>query len=54
VPHDHCPPNLRGHTWKPLPQVKGEPWIPELRKCARCGALGRVSKQGIIHVMEAP
>jgi hypothetical protein len=58
--HHHCPGNRRGHTWKELPLVPpsaGGPTISsllELRKCARCGTLGRVSKQGVIHAVEAP
>jgi len=54
MPHDQCPPSRRGHTWKALPLSKGIPagdWL-EMRQCARCGANGRVSKQGVIHVVE--
>jgi hypothetical protein len=56
MPHDHCPPNLRGHTWRELPLVppsEGGPTIralAELRKCARCGAIGRLNSQGVILV----
>jgi len=56
--HHHCPPSKRGHTWKELPLVppsQGGPTIrelAELRKCARCNALGRVNKQGVICVVE--
>lgn len=58
--HHHCPPSRRGHSWKELPLVPpsgGGPTIRallELRKCSRCGAIGRVSKQGVIHVVETP
>ena len=60
MPRDHCPPSRRGHSWRELPLVppsEGGPTIRELvqlRKCARCGVFGRVSKQGIIHVVETP
>jgi hypothetical protein len=27
---------------------------PALRICKRCGTIGRVSNQGVIHVVEAP
>jgi hypothetical protein len=27
---------------------------PALRICKRCNAIGRVSSQGVIHVVEAP
>ena len=40
-----------------MPPSQGGPTIQqlaELRKCARCDALGRVSKQGVIHVVEVP
>jgi hypothetical protein len=60
MPHNQCPPSRRGHTWRELPLVppsKGGPTIRELfelRRCARCNALGRVNKQGLIDVVEAP
>lgn len=56
MPHNHCPPSRRGHTWKVVPPSEDGPTISdllELRKCARCGTLGRVSSQGVIHVVEA-
>jgi hypothetical protein len=43
-----CPPNRRGHTWRELSKLKGDP----SRICARCGALGRVNKQGLIDVVQ--
>jgi hypothetical protein len=60
MPHDQCQPSRRGHSWRELPLVplsKGGPTLRELlelRRCARCGVLGRVSKQGVIHVVETP
>lgn len=39
------------------PPSEGGPTIrelAELRKCAKCGAFGRVSSQGVVHVVEAP
>jgi hypothetical protein len=56
----HCAPSRRGHTWRELPLVSpsaGGPTIRELvqlRVCAKCKAVGRVSKQGVIAVVEAP
>jgi hypothetical protein len=57
--HHHCPPSRRGHSWQTLPRVplsKGPPTLRdlELRTCTRCGALGRVSNQGVIHLVETP
>jgi hypothetical protein len=60
MPHDQCPPSRRGHSWRELTaadlprRTVAELLVPALRLCKRCGALGRVSKQGVIHVMEAP
>ena len=60
MPRNHCPPSRRGHSWRELPLVppsEGGPTIRallELRTCARCKAFGRASKQGVIHVVEAP
>ena len=60
MPHDQCPPSQRGHSWRELAQADlpsrtvAELLNPTLRLCKRCGALGRVSKQGVIHVVEAP
>ena len=57
MPHDHCPPDRRGHTWRELPWIvahKGGPTIRELlelRKCVRCGALGRINSQGVVFVV---
>lgn len=58
MPHDHCPPSRRGHSWRPLCAAdlpRGAPsarWIdPALRICKRCGAQGRVSDQGIVQPM---
>ena len=59
MPRNHCPPSRRGHTWKELPRVSSESGLTirdrlELRTCGRCGVLGRISKHGVIHVVEAP
>lgn len=40
--HLACPPSRRGHDWSDAPSSL------ELRVCDRCGAIGRVSKQGVI------
>lgn len=42
--HRRCPPSRRGHTWH---ELRGT-----LRKCARCGALGLVDKQGIVRLLD--
>lgn len=56
---NHCPPNRRGHTWRemrlddlPRGSIAVLKIAPSLRVCKRCGALGRVSDQGVIHVVE--
>lgn len=58
--HHHCPPSRRGHSWRPLllddlPRGSAAPRKidPALRICKRCGARGRVSDQGVVHLMEA-
>ena len=56
-----CPGNRRGHTWREpepalLPQVPRRDLFA-MRVCRRCGALGRVSSQGVVFVVacaEAP
>lgn len=59
MPHDQCPPSRRGHSWRELTRADlprraaAELLDPALRLCKRCGALGRVSKQGVIHVVGA-
>ncbi len=52
MPHDQCPGNRRGHTWRE-PTAAALPEIPRrnllaLRICQRCGAIGRVNKQGVV------
>lgn len=60
MPRDHCPPSRRGHSWSKQPLVVSSDdgsttvELVALRKCSRCGTLGRVSSQGIIHVVELP
>jgi hypothetical protein len=61
MPRDHCPPSKRGHSWRtltladlPRGSIAALKIAPALRVCKRCGALGRVSDQGVIHVVEAP
>jgi hypothetical protein len=67
MPHNQCPPSRRGHSWSEVPvtdqrtlQLPHESSTvainsaPDLRLCKRCGALGRVSSQGVIHVVETP
>lgn len=52
MPHDHCPPSLRGHTWKEVPlDAPSAGRQNDLRRCGRCGARGRVNKQGLIDVL---
>ena len=58
MPHDHCPPSRRGHSWRELscrvPPSDGGPTVKDLvegRVCKRCGALGRVNQQGVIVVV---
>jgi len=48
-----CPPSRRGHTWRelsPSQTVLAQDLLRE-RICARCGARGRVNKQGLIDVV---
>jgi hypothetical protein len=59
VPRDHCPPSRRGHTWReltladlPRGSIAALKIAPALRVCERCGALGRISGQGVIHTIE--
>lgn len=59
MPRDHCPPSRRGHTWRelrlddlPRGSIAALKIAPALRVCKRCDALGRVSDQGVIHVVE--
>ena len=61
MPHDQCPPSRRGHSWRELRfdeltrRSIATPKIAlTLRICKRCGARGRVSDQGVIHVVESP
>jgi len=61
MPHDQCPPSRRGHSWReltladlPRGSIAALKIAPALRICKRCNALGRVSSQGVIHVVEAP
>ena len=60
MPHDHCPPSRRGHSWRSLQpddlprDPAGHKIDPALRICRRCGARGCVSDQGIVHLTEAP
>ena len=61
MPHDQCPPSRRGHSWReltfadlPRGSIAAIKIAPALRVCKRCGAIGRVSDQGVIHVMGAP
>jgi hypothetical protein len=56
-----CPPSRRGHAWRELSQDAPRPaevspiFHPaEARLCARCGALGRVNKQGVVVVVTTP
>jgi hypothetical protein len=53
VPHNCCPPSRRGHSWRELDADELRTEDPALRICKRCGKLGRVSKQGVIHAVEA-
>lgn len=58
MPHDHCPPSRRGHSWRALspedlPRGTVPKIDPTLRLCSRCGARGRVNNQGVICLMEA-
>ena len=58
MPHDHCPPSRRGHSWREatledLPRTRAAyEAAPALRICTRCGTIGRVSNQGVIHVVK--
>jgi hypothetical protein len=59
--HDQCPPSRRGHSWReltladlPRGSIAALKIAYPLRICKRCDALGRVSNQGVIHVVEAP
>ena len=59
MPHDHCPPSKRGHSWRelrtgelPKGSIAALKIAPALRVCKRCAALGRVSSQGVVHVVE--
>jgi len=51
-PRTHCPPSLRGHSWRnpdSLELLLGAPRDGHaLRICKRCGKLGRVNTQGVI------
>jgi len=62
MPHNQCPPSRRGHAWRELTAIESKgsaingavpstKTTPDLRLCRRCGAFGRVSKQGIVHVL---
>ena len=54
VPRSKCPGNRRGHTWKELPLDAHSTFYGQydLRRCGRCGARGRVNKQGLIDIVE--
>jgi len=58
MPHNQCPPSRRGHAWRELSRIDGPlmklPNALEIRICKRCQVLGRVSSQGVIHVVEVP
>lgn len=61
MPHNQCPPSRRGHAWREL-TLADLPCGPVttlkaalvLRRCKRCSTFGRVSNQGVVHVVEAP
>ena len=55
MPHDHCPPSKRGHSWRelrfdelPKGSIAEHKAAMALRICKRCEARGRVSSQGEI------
>lgn len=59
MPHDQCPPSKRGHSWRemhladlPRGSIAVLKIAPALRLCKKCGALGRVNNQGVVHVIE--
>lgn len=59
MPHDHCPPSRRGHSWRelvladlPRGSIAALKIMLSLRICKRCDAIGRVSNQGVIHTIE--
>jgi hypothetical protein len=61
MPHDQCPPSRRGHAWReltladlPRGSIAALKIAPALRVCKRCEKLGRISNQGVIHVVETP
>jgi len=60
MPHDQCPPNRRGHSWRELTftdlsrHALAARTALVFRVCKRCNALGRVSTQGVVHVVEGP
>ena len=61
MPHDQCPPSKRGHSWReltladlPRGSIAALTIAPALRICRRCSTLGRVSAQGVVHVVESP
>jgi hypothetical protein len=58
MPHDHCPPSRRGHSWReltlgdlPRGSIAALKIAPAFRVCKRCGALGSVNNQGVIRVI---
>lgn len=60
MPRDHCPPSKRGHSWRelrfdelPKGSIAALKVAVAVRVCKRCEALGRISSQGVIHVMES-
>lgn len=59
MPHDHCPPSRRGHSWRelrfdelPRGSIAALKITPAIRVCSRCGKPGRIDAQGRIVVME--
>lgn len=60
MPHNQCPPSRRGHSWReltladlPRGSIAAFKIAYSLRICKRCNKLGRVSDQGVIHIVEA-
>lgn len=54
MPHNWCPPSLRGHSWRE-PSAEDLKVLPvssinprAVRVCKRCGKLGCVNSQGVI------
>lgn len=55
MPHDHCYPSRRGHTWRePDPAMlpdRPRRQLADLRVCQRCGVFGRINSQGVILIV---